>query len=145
MLAACGEKLPGVYEMVSYTAKNGEETYSMTRTEYQEKLDLLENGDLGIEEEAALRMELELAELLFEGTPTLEFKEDGTVVVTELAGEDGESTTSTATWTQDGEKVTITIEGEDEPQEYTFKDGKLSISMPESFMGECTLVFAKKN
>ena len=57
---------------------------------------------------------------------TLTLKADGTAVV--KGDMEGESTEEkTGTWKQEGDKVTITID--DEPMEFTFKDGTLTAEM----------------
>ncbi len=69
---------------------------------------------------------------------TITLKDDGTV---EMKGsfemdEDAEDQVATGTWTQDGDKVTITVDGD--AQECTFKSGELTIT--ESGM---SMTFAK--
>ena len=69
---------------------------------------------------------------------TITLKDDGTA---EMKGsfemdEDAEDQVATGTWTQDGDKVTITVDGK--AQECTFKSGELTIT--ESGM---SMTFAK--
>jgi hypothetical protein len=57
---------------------------------------------------------------------------------------DGETETQTGTWAQDGDKVTISYseDGDDIAVEFTFKDGKLT--MTDTDMGmEITIVYSK--
>ena len=57
---------------------------------------------------------------------SIELKADGTLESkSNLDSEDGELEVLSGTWKQDGEKITLTIDGESEVA--TFKDGKLTI------------------
>lgn len=110
MLTACGNKLEGTYTLHSVTI--GETTW--TKADYEEKK---ESTDLSEEEQDML--------FAFGMNISIEIKDDGTCSYSMTFGEETE--TMDGTWTQDGDKVTITFDGD--PQEFTYKDGKLSGSM----------------
>ena len=68
---------------------------------------------------------------------TITLNKDGTcTVASKMADEES----GTGTWTQDGDKVTITVD--DQPSEFTFKNGTLTMTMEEDGQ-KMTMVLAK--
>ena len=95
-----------------------------TAAQYAEKKDAV---DL-TEEEEDFKM---YAQYMFESETTFELKDDNTFSTTSTLL--GETETQTGTWTQDGNKVTLTFdleEGETEAdvQEATYSNGTLTLS-----------------
>ena len=124
MLTACGNNVVGKYSL-----------YSLTYGEITVTKDDLGAENLDPEKAAFIEM---FGEEMF--AATIELKDDNTAIM----GGDGDE--MTGTWSQDGDKITITLaveEGDvDQTQVFTFADGKLSYSMGE---GEeaVTMTFAK--
>ena len=131
LMTACGgDSVPGTYKATEITY--GDET--LTKADLEEKIN---SEDLGTEQ-FIYEMFLEMM-----NANSFELKKDNTVVMTSVF--DGETETQTGTWAQDGDKVTISYseDGEDISVEFTFKDGKLT--MTESDMGMTTTIVYSKS
>ena len=122
MLTACGKTntAAGTYSISAISM--GDITW--TAAQYAEKKDAV---DL-TEDEEDFKM---YAQFMFESETTFELKDDNTFSTTSTFM--GESETQTGTWTQDGNKVTLTFdleEGETEAdvQEATYSNGTLTLS-----------------
>ena len=122
MLTACGKTntAAGTYSISAISM--GDITW--TAAQYAEKKDAV---DL-TEPEEDFKM---YAQYMFESETTFELKDDNTFSTTSTLL--GETETQTGTWTQDGNKVTLTFdleEGETEAdvQEATYSNGTLTLS-----------------
>ena len=122
MLTACGKTntAAGTYSISAISM--GDITW--TAAQYAEKKDAV---DL-TEDEEDFKM---YAQFMFESETTFELKDDNTFSTTSTLL--GETETQTGTWTQDGNKVTLTFdleEGETEAdvQEATYSNGTLTLS-----------------
>lgn len=136
MLTACGNSgVVGKYSLYAISS----EGITWTKADFEAKVD---SEDLSEIEQGLMVM----ASMLFEENAiTLELKDDNTVVF--AMSMMGQTEETTGTWTQDGDKITMTPNDEDadadDVLEITIVDGKLVVA---EFMGEdgATLTFAKQ-
>lgn len=112
VFTACGgSSLEGVYKVREIDGKEPLAYFTEQAEEYEMDVETV-LGFLGLDTDS-------LGELI-----TIELKSGGTAVVSSKMTEEENAE---GTWKQDGEKIIVTIDGED--QEFTLKDGKLIVEL----------------
>lgn len=135
MLTACGKaNVTGTYSIYSVSYND----ITWTKEQYEANK---ESEDLTETEEEFLMY----AAMMFESAMSFELKDDNTFTTSSTMF--GQTSTETGTWSKDGDKITITMNPEEEgdeteSQELTYSDGKLVMSMTEEDM-VITITLAK--
>ena len=133
MLTACGKaNVAGTYSVYSVSYND----ITWTKAQYEANK---ESEELTEPEEEFLSY----AAMMFESAMSFELKDD----ITSSSTMFGQTSTQTGTWAKDGDKITITMNPEEEgdeveSQELTYSDGKLVMSMTEEDM-TITITLAK--